>query len=647
MIKELLQLARLRGLTGCEPTRQRPIHWLIELDESGQVLGFTQTSRETSTKDNTRREERGKVFTVPANYHMQWKTGKVQSVCTNDSNWLPDFLCAPPHEIFPKGVNGDLVYGFRQVRAQIRRDGKKHADRQRIFKLRKWRRLIFEAARGCPGSVVLQGMAKFLRSAQRKDFSCLPLAVHGEERQKLLEAFSKGQETFSFRVCGKLAVNDTAALKWWQAKVAAQREEVTQRSATGTDLFQEGTGRLTDYFPSIHRNVALASFNAAPFASYGLGSQTTTMRIDTAEQAAAAFAWLLQDRSHSLKLGDELAVVFWAVAEAAGRTIESPFVGLLEIQDSLAVREFFSGVWGSRLPAFDSAPFHAAILTLPSQGRFALQSWHTAKLEDAERHLRRFFEHSFLDEDVEKAPALHDLAWATIAKAKGQKAKPAAATYSSLFNTALFGQPLPSHFLPAVLERQRIEMGGIDPKKERAFFQKRLLARTALIKLYLTHNLGIFMNKQTALQANDAAMLCGRLLAILDKIHDEAHDRKSASSPANRLYGAASATPALVFPQLCKLARHHLAKLDRWDRERFEWGVKAGERKDDVPEDFEGLCHVFARLGDAGGGSFPRMLSLEEQGRFAIGFYYQRALCQNWPTKKARKPTATADATAS
>ena len=40
----------------------------------------------------------------------------------------------------------------------------------------------------------------------------------------------------------------------------------------------------------------------------------------------------------------------------------------------------------------------------------------------------------------------------------------------------------------------------------------------------------------------------------------------------------------------------------------------------------------FARLQDAAGGSFPRTLSLEQQGRFAIGFYYQR--CRDWPTKK-------------
>ena len=136
------------------------------------------------------------------------------------------------------------------------------------------------------------------------------------------------------------------------------------------------------------------------------------------------------------------------------------------------------------------------------------------------------------------------------------------------------------------------------------------------------------------------AYLCGRLLALLDKIHNEAHDKKSASSPAARYYGAASKTPALVFPQLCALARYHLEKIGGGWAHNLEHGVLAEKRKDGVDTDFEGLAAVMARLKDAASGRFPRMLSLEEQGRFAIGFYYERV--RKWP-KTGDAPTTNED----
>jgi len=145
------------------------------------------------------------------------------------------------------------------------------------------------------------------------------------------------------------------------------------------------------------------------------------------------------------------------------------------------------------------------------------------------------------------------------------------------------------------------------------------------------------------METKETAILCGRLLALLDEIHDKAHEGKSASSPANRLYGAASATPALVFPRLCQLARYHLQKMDAGLAYKLEFGVPKERRADGVPEDFEGLAAVVARLKEASGGDFPRMLSLEDQGRFALGFYYERA--RQWPNFKpaANKIESTED----
>jgi CRISPR-associated protein Csd1 len=317
-----------------------------------------------------------------------------------------------------------------------------------------------------------------------------------------------------------------------------------------------------------------------------------------------------------------------------------PFVQLLEKADTLAVRDFLRGIWGGRPIQIESRRFYAATF-LPGKGRFSVRSWHTDTLPHAQENLNKWFTALRLDSLGEGAPTLNQLAEATISKARGQKAKPAPATYSALFESALFGRPIPHQIFAAAIARQEVEMAGQDHNTR--YFCERLCDRTSLIQLFFTLNKGITMNenndKSDVRPEHRTAFLCGRLLAVLDHIHNKAHEGKSASSPATRLYGAASKTPALAFPQLCQLVRHHLDKLSKYDRDRFQDGVPAAKRADGENWDFDGLSDVVAQLKQAAGGAFPRILSLEEQGVFAIGFYYQRKRCESWPHFKKSDKT--------
>lgn len=625
MICELIRVAELSNLTGCESTRQRAIHWFLDLDQEGSLVGFSPTTVTFATTRGQTRERRGKSFTVPANYHMQWKNEKVQSVCTNDSNWLPDFLSGPANEIFPAGVTGDQIFKARDVRRAIRQHGKRHPDRQRLYKCRLWRKLVSKAKAELPANKTLRAIAHYICNLDTLRFSELPLPqMSAEERQRLLKSFDEDKETIAFRVNGRLALSDCELKRWWEGRVGKQREEVVAHLERGADAYEPGEGPITGHFPVVFAKIPFASFNAAPFISYGLGSQTATLRLETAEKIAAGLNWLLDDDATHLKLGDETAV-FWAV-DLANREVQAPsFVQLLEQADPLAVRDYFRGIWGVRLPQLDTTQFHAATL-LPSEGRFSVRSWHTDTLANADKNVRTYFKAISLGDEDDETPSLSGLAWATISRGKRQKAKPAPSTYTGLFQAALFGTPLPYKMLASAISRQKAELAGTEHTTRQ--FRERLVARTALIKLHFAVN-----RKEGGerMDENHPAYLCGRLLAILDEIHNEAHDHKSASSPASRMYGAASTTPALAFPQLCKLVRHHLNKLSSYDQRRFEFGVPAGRRADEVGEDFEGLAAVAARLKQAAGGNFPRTLSLEDQGRFAIGFYYERQRCKEWP----------------
>ena len=78
---------------------------------------------------------------------------------------------------------------------------------------------------------------------------------------------------------------------------------------------------------------------------------------------------------------------------------------------------------------------------------------------------------------------------------------------------------------------------------------------------------------------------------------------------------------------MLKLARHHLNKIGGGWAYYLEHGIPKDNRADGVDEDHEGLAALCARLK-----RFPPVLDLEEQGRFAIGFYYER--CRQWPPTK-------------
>ena len=632
MIFELLHKAETSGLSGYESLHKRSIDWFIDLAPDSKLIGFSPTVRMVQTKRSQRVEHRGKTFFLPTNYHMQWKNEKVQSVCTNDSNWLPDFLCGPANEIFPSGVSGDRIYRLREVINARKKHGKKHPDRNRLNKLGLWRRLVFRAEEENPSNVTIKAIANYIRSPHDLKFTDLPLPLESEERDRLRKSFDEGKEYISFRVNGQVAVYDLALRQWWDKQVRQQRDHVIRKLKLGRDMYLPDDGPITEYYPSVFGGVPFASFNKAPFVSYGLGSQTTTFRLETAEKVAAALNSLLKDPNTKLQLGDATAV-FWAVEKSSERQVSADFMQLLNQPDTLAVQDYLNGIWGSHLPEIEAADFHVAIL-LKGTGRFSVRSWHTDTLGNADQHVKQYFDAINLP-DIAEGITLSNMAWATIAKTKKRRTKPASTTYNALFEAAWRSAPLPYDLLAKTIERQRSELASGDPKT--SGFKSRLDARTALIQLYFAlkpdnpfnANIGVIMN------AKDTAILCGRLLALLDEIHNKAHDGKSASSPANRLYGAASATPALVFPRLCELARYHLQKMDSGLARELEFGVPKKRRDDDVQEDFEGLAAIVSRLKEASDGDFPRMLSLEDQGRFALGFYYERV--RQWPNFKRKE----------
>ena len=103
--------------------------------------------------------------------------------------------------------------------------------------------------------------------------------------------------------------------------------------------------------------------------------------------------------------------------------------------------------------------------------------------------------------------------------------------------------------------------------------------------------------------------MCGRLLAALEEAQWEAVPGLE-TTLVDHYYMSASTAPRFVFPLLLRGARANLYRLRGSRRGAFNA--------------LEARLEEVLSLLDANE-SFPRALSLEQQGLFSLGFYHQRA----------------------
>lgn len=108
-------------------------------------------------------------------------------------------------------------------------------------------------------------------------------------------------------------------------------------------------------------------------------------------------------------------------------------------------------------------------------------------------------------------------------------------------------------------------------------------------------------------EARDSAYLLGRLFGAY--VYAEKSYQERGAGLRQKYMGAASATPARVFPVLMRGYEHNLASLRKAGGQKAGSGVKADRA----------VAAIIDRLE----GEMPATLPLEAQGRFFIGFYHQ------------------------
>ena len=231
----------------------------------------------------------------------------------------------------------------------------------------------------------------------------------------------------------------------------------------------------------------------------------------------------------------------------------------------------------------------------PNAARLAIRFWRPTTVEDFAAAVLRHFQ------DVEvirpswavRYPSVAALLRATAVLGKVDNVAPNLA--GAVVDAILTGQPYPRHLLSAAVQRARAEQ---DVSPDRAAVIKGCLIRVA------RHSANDPEVSVALDEGNDnVGYRLGRLFAALERVQDRANPGIQ-SGIRERYYGAASATPTAIFPTLMKLKNHHMAKIEN-----------------------RGAVVILERLLGSildGVENFPTVLSLPDQGRFALGYYHQR-----------------------
>jgi CRISPR-associated protein Csd1 len=223
-----------------------------------------------------------------------------------------------------------------------------------------------------------------------------------------------------------------------------------------------------------------------------------------------------------------------------------------------------------------------------AQGRAMLRNMHTGTLAELEKNLNTFFDAIKLEGDRGEPKPLGFLLRSLVLQGKLDRLPPRLA--GEVFLGVLFGGKLPRLILSAAVQRNRAE-------------QKVAPERAALLQLYFTsHKMKEVPQMSLDVVTTDAPYRLGRLLSAYEQLQRRAQGGNLNRTLVDRYFGAASTRPGTVFPQLVRLSQNHLSKLGQ-----------SGSY-------YQGLITGIVD----GIGSFPSMLTLEEQGRFALGYYHQR-----------------------
>ncbi len=358
----------------------------------------------------------------------------------------------------------------------------------------------------------------------------------------------------------------------------------------------------------------IVSFKPDAFNSYGKKkSFNAPVSEMVADQYIKALNFLLRsENNRSVNIGDT-TTVFWAEAEGSEQSDQAEnFLGALlkptDDQETGELQRFLTDVSKGR-PLQDIKPeldpnTDVYVLGLsPNASRLSIRFWQPATLDIFVRRIAQHYRDLELKPLAWKTPPsirwlLRETTPSRNGKHDSKDILPHLA--GEVMRAIISGGNYPYSLLTSLVMRMRTDgkISGL-----RVALCKAVIARKMRIN-NMEENL-VSLNKDS----KNLGYLLGRLFAELENAQRGALGKDTNTTIKDQYYGSASANPAATFPTLIRKCRHHEAKLRK---ENPGMAVNIDKR----------ISKIFSKI-DAD--NFPKTLNIEDQGRFAIGYYHQHA----------------------
>ncbi|MHB1291685.1 MAG: type I-C CRISPR-associated protein Cas8c/Csd1 [Sulfuricella sp.] len=347
----------------------------------------------------------------------------------------------------------------------------------------------------------------------------------------------------------------------------------------------------------------MVGFDKAAFGSFGLDqSANAAMSAEAAQKYVDGLNDLIRNRSR--KLANAL-VVHWFKEQIAPQDDPLEWLNGFESPEQTeaaalaAARRLLASIRSGERGDLGGNHYYALTLSGAS-GRVMVRDWMEGRFEGLVRNVEAWFADLAVVARDGKGQA-HDPKFMAVCGALVRELKDLPApTAATLWKVAMQRLPIPQPLMAQALARFRTDL--VD--KDQPPFSH---ARMGLIKAYFVRlksggdqTMTAYLNPEHPAPAYH----CGRLLAILSSLQRAALGDVGAGV-AQRYYAAASQTPGLIFGRLASNARNHLGKLEGGLAYWYE----------------NQIADVMGRLGDGA----PRILDLNGQGLFALGYYQQLA----------------------
>jgi CRISPR-associated protein Csd1 len=343
---------------------------------------------------------------------------------------------------------------------------------------------------------------------------------------------------------------------------------------------------------------ALVSFNEESSCSYGKAQNfnAPVSKIAAFGYTSALNYLLKRDNRQRVKVGDAITV-FWTARESP---IEG-FMGLIlnpreDAGDLQQIRIFLEALRDGKMPQKLGDPdisFYILGLS-PSAARISVRYWYVSTVGDIAEKIGQHFRDLTIVKQYENSPefpGMWQLLRQTAVQSKTDNIPPLLA--GAVMRSILTGGRYPQTLLTSIIGRIRADQD--------INYLRAAIIKACLVRKYRVDHIDKEVEMTLDKESKNVAYRLGRLFAVLEKVQKDAIPGAN-TTIKDRFYDSASATPRVVFPQLLRLAQHHIQKAEKYGK----WSDKMIE---------EIMCDLL---------EFPAHLSFDDQGMFAIGYYHQR-----------------------